>query len=329
MARFIHSRLTPTVDPAADGVHTFDLPVNPLSVILLNIKPLNETSTIGTYLQLDGLLQAIEKIEVTWRGAAMVSLSAIDLCVLNALWHGIVPVQTHQDSTDDDRRSLVIPILFGRRAYDPAECFPRVAKGEMQLAITVDDVDTGYTDLTFEIETIELPEANPAHFQRVTTISRTHTATGDNAVDMPVETFIRAILCFGTTGYTGATPAPSLADIRVLLNNLEYGFAHGEFTTLRGAMALNGCQPHALRDHFHEGTYASATTAMSNLEEISGCPHENYVLLNYDPNRDDEYILDTHGAGRCNLLINVETADACRFLPVEKFEVSKLALGGG
>lgn len=326
MARFIHSQLTPTVTPGADGVFTYDLPVNPLSVILLNIKPLNETSTIANYLQLDGLLQAIEKIEVTWRGAAMVSVSGIDLCVLNALWHGIVPVQTHQDSTDDDRRSLVIPILFGRRAYDPAECFPRVSRGEMQLQLTVDDVDTGYSDLTFEIETIELPEATPTHFQRVTTISQTFAGTGDNAIDLPVETFIRAVLAFGTTGYTGATPAPSLADIRVLLNNIEYGIAHGTFTTLRGAMALNGCQPHALRDHFHEGTYASATTAMSNLEEISGCPHENYVLLNYDPNKDDEYMLDTHGAGRCHLLVDADTADACRFLPIEKFDVSKLAI---
>ena len=69
---FTHSTLMPNQAQAADGDVTVDLPVNPLSVILLHISPLNETGTIGNYRLLEALLGAVTNIRVSHKGAAVI-----------------------------------------------------------------------------------------------------------------------------------------------------------------------------------------------------------------------------------------------------------------
>ena len=49
---------------AADGVVQFDLAVNPLSVVLINIRPLNDTGTLGNFQRYLGLCDAINRITI-------------------------------------------------------------------------------------------------------------------------------------------------------------------------------------------------------------------------------------------------------------------------
>ncbi|KKM98272.1 hypothetical protein LCGC14_1159750, partial [marine sediment metagenome] len=105
---FTHSILMPNQLQAADGDVTVDLPVNPLSVILLHISPLNETSTIGNYRLLEALLGAITNIRVSHKGAAVIEGSGTDLAVLAMLWHRLPIWQSNAVETDDDRRSIVL-----------------------------------------------------------------------------------------------------------------------------------------------------------------------------------------------------------------------------
>ena len=64
MGAFIHSILQTNGVVSADGDVVYDLPVNPLSVILLHVSPLNETSTIGAYGLLEALLSAVDNVRV-------------------------------------------------------------------------------------------------------------------------------------------------------------------------------------------------------------------------------------------------------------------------
>ena len=47
--RFLHSVTTVEQLIAADGVSTFDLAVNPLSVVNLVLRPLNDTGTLSNF----------------------------------------------------------------------------------------------------------------------------------------------------------------------------------------------------------------------------------------------------------------------------------------
>lgn len=324
--RFIHSELQRKIAVAADGTLRYDLPVNPLSVIYLEISPLNESSTITTWSLFNEILTAIESVEVTFRGAGVYVASLVDIVALNALHHGIGMQQSNAVSTDSDRRSVVVPIIFGRHPWMPDECFPRSRRGELELALTYDIADAAYDGLQISIETLELPEADPTHFERVTTLAQTFAAVGNNDIDLPIGHVIRGILGFGTTGFAGATPAPTLADLRVLVDNSEWGYASGTFEVLRAVMGcLDGRSRH-LDEHFHQANGGAVAYEATLDPEHQGKEHEQYVFLSYDPMANDLFVLDTAGAGRVHIRVDADAANAVRFLPVEKVPVTALKL---
>lgn len=318
MAEFIHSILRTNSVVAADGDIVLDLPVNPLTLVLIHLNPLNETSTIGDQAFLEGLLSALDNVRVTHKGASVVDVSGVDLAVLALLWHGFSLWQSNLVETDNDRRSLVVPICFGRRPYTPTECFPETKKGELQLTLTFDIADTGFDGLNYSVETVELPDATPETVQKVTTLAQTLAATGQNDIDLPIGNVIRAILCFGTTGYAGASPAPTLGQLSVYKDNRQMGYTATDFEVLRGLLGVAGraYPPDGL--HIHSVNAAGAGREDTETPEVGPSIDDNYALLNFDPTGDDLYSLETTGAGRVNVRLNAESANAVRIIPIER-----------
>ncbi len=322
MAAFIHSILEAQAAITADGDEVIDLPVNPLSVILLHIAPLNDTSTIGDYALLEGLLSALDNVRATHKGSSVVDGSGVDLAVLAMLWHRLSIWQSNAVETDNERRSIVLPILFGRRAYTPGEAFPETKKGEFQLRLTWDIADTGFDGLRRSVETIELPDASPEFVQKVTTLAQTFPATGQNDIELPIGNVIRAVLLFGTTGFAGAAPAPSLGELQFMRDNRQTHYSATDFEVLRGTHGLKQVKfPPDLR-HIHSVDAAGVGREDSLEPEIGASLDDNYVLMDLDPLWDDEYSVDTAGAGRVNVRVDAETADAVRALPVERVPTS-------
>lgn len=322
MAAFIHSILEAQAAVSADGDEVVDLPVNPLSVILVHIAPLNSTATISNYRLLEGLLSAVDNVRVTHKGSAVVDGSGVDLAVLALLWHRLGIWQSNAVETDNDRRSLVLPILFGRRAYGPDEAFPETRKGEFQLRLTWDIADTGFDGLRRSIETIELPEASPEFVQKVTTLSQTFAATGQNDIELPIGNVMRAVLLFGTTGFAGASPVPSLGELQFMRDNRQTHYSASDFEVLRGTHGLGGVGFPAGFSHHHGVNAAGAGQEDTQQPDMTSAIDDNYVLMDLDPTRDDEYSVDTSGAGRVNVRVDAETADAVRALPVERVPAS-------
>lgn len=324
MAQFIHSILAPNQVIAADGMVAYDLPVNPLSCIYLHISPLNETGTITTYQLLQGLLSAVDNIDVLFKGVSILSFSGIDLLALLILNFGIDPIQSNIVNTDNDRRSLILPIPLGRRIWNPNECFPRSIKGELTLQITWDIADTGFDALRISIETLELPDANPTTLQKITTLAQTLAATGQNDVDLPIGNVLRGILCFGTTGFAGATPAPTLGQMSFFMSNQQQGYSGTDFEVSRQLAFTGGLRMTSFIDHIHSINVAALTETDSRAADILLAWLENYTLLTFDPTKDDEYAIDTAGSSRIHLRISAETANAIRILPIERMDVSRL-----
>jgi hypothetical protein len=324
--RFIHSVITPLETPGADGVRTIDLPVNPLSVILLQINPLNETSTIGNFQDLFGLLSAIDLIEVLHRGQALFSMSGQDALAKAIFVDGLDVWPANRVSTDNDRVTFCLPILLGRRAYDPKECIPKTKKGELQLQITEDIADVGYDALRISVETIELPNASPEFLQRASVLTQTLAATGDNDQPIPIGPAIRGILAVGTTSYTGAVPAPTLGRLSVLKDNLQYGYSLTRFENSKQITMLRPGRRMPFWGHRHQFTDAAAGAVFTLREELLAGQLNAYTYLDFDPLADDTYLLETAGAGSITLRNNADVANAMRTIPIQKFPAASLQL---
>jgi hypothetical protein len=318
MAKYTHSILAANQLVAADGVQVFDLPVSPLSVVLLHISPLAETSTITNHSLLMLLLSAIDNVTVSFRGGAFIALNGRDLAALCMMWHRWQIWQSNAVETDNDRRSIVIPVPFGKKAFDVKECFPATKKGELQMSVTWDIADTGFDGLRISVETIELPGATPDYVQKITTLARTLAAIGQNEIDLPIGNFLRGVLLFGTTSYTGATPAPTLGQLQLLKDNVQQYISASDFEVLRGVMCLKGVSFPPDRRHIHSGTYTTTVAGKSREPEVGLSLDANYALMDLDPLFDDSFGMETEGAGRVHVRIDAETADAVRVIPIER-----------
>lgn len=317
---FLHSVLVQNQDPAADAVLSHDLGVNPLSVVLISIRPLNDTGTLAnwpTYLSLCG---ALNNVSIRHNGVSIVSGSGRDLAALNYFRHGIVPTeQAVAGETNDDRRCAVLPILMGRFPYDPDSCFPASKRGELVLELDVDVAATGFNDLQYTVETIELLNAKPKEFERKVTRSRTFGTTVVEDFDLPMER-LRGLLLFGTSTF-GSNGSPSWGRIRVLMDNKEVGFQSTDWEVAHMLHTLMGRQPPMWDSHTHlvDATQCDAEEkTLAGPIDVGSGGWQNYAYLDYDPTRDDLFSLDANKANSMRIQADAETADAVRVIAIEK-----------
>lgn len=287
---------------AADGIETHDLAVNPLSVILLCLRPLANAAVPDSL----AIANALNRVSVLFRGENVFSMSGQDASMLNYYRHGIVPPRPDLPGADNDRMCAVLPIILGRFAYDPTSCFPASKRGELVLELDIDVADTGYDGFRYSVETVEILGAKPKEFERKVAQSVTFAATGDTDVDLPIGNTLRGALCFGTTGFAGeASPSPSWGRMQVLLDNQQHSVSSTDFEALQASSSLLGRSP------MIEQT--GATNALIAPSEAS-----NYAFLDFDPTRDDTFSIDTKGHSRCVIRANAETANAVRVASIER-----------
>ena len=159
--KFLHTVAVQDQAISADGIYTYDLAVNPLSVVIPVLRPLNDTGTLANFQSYLNMAKAINRISILFRGESIVSMRGEDAAALGFFRHGFIPFQGNHDSTDNERRACPVPILMGKHAYDPTSCFPATRRGELVLELDLDIADTGYDGLRLSVETIELLDAKP------------------------------------------------------------------------------------------------------------------------------------------------------------------------
>lgn len=322
MKRFNHSVLIPERSVTSDGVEQFDLPVNPLSMVLINIRPLNETSTLTNFARYLQLCDSLNAIRVYREGAAVANIRGSDLAACNYFRHGICPAGTNETDTDNVRRSVVLPLLFGRFPYDQRSCLPESKRGDLTMELDIDVADTGYDGFQYSIETVELLDAKPKEYERKITINSVFGATGDFDVSLPSRSKLRGVLVNSSIGFSGASPAPTAGRLRVLADNQEFGYQSTDFETSRSISSVLGRFPFALDDHIHRVNAASASaTEPTTAPRAVGGVMDLYTYLEFDPTRDDEYSLDLSKFNSSVLRLTAETAGTVRTIPVEGFSI--------
>jgi hypothetical protein len=299
---FVRSVIINDETPAADGTYTYDLPVNPLSHISLTIKALNVTDEAAW----SDLLDMVTSIQVLHRGMSVFSLSAADLFTLDTLLLRGLPLLSNLVATDNATRWFALTIPFGRRLWDPNECFPDSKAGELQLQLTVDIATAEADGLILLCETTELIGARPSRNLKVTTHTKTPAATGVVDIDLPIRNEYAGILLYSTTKPTGTAWTTTIDDVKLLADNVELNYSLSKWEALRGDQII--------RSGMHTDYEADAS-------------HDHlahYALLDFSPNNEDTFLVQTKNMSSFKLKVTAGDTNAIRCLPIELQTARKL-----
>jgi hypothetical protein len=322
--RYLHSIAQPNTDLVASASITpFDLPVNPLSFLLLRLEITNVApAAILTYSAIDDAITQITGIRVLHKGEQIISGSLRDLMVLNAVYQHAFPGWSGLDNTDDAVRSLVFPICLGRRMYDPESCFPATTRGNLRFEMDAGADGAGYDDINFSVETVELIESTPREYLKYVRQARDSVA-GQFDAPLPIGNGLFGILLFDT-GLAGSSDnVLSWGTIKLLKDNVEQYYPLSDYETLAGMLKTQMGQGHAIiGGHVHltsEG--AGAELVSDDMEQRASTGDRGYAFLDFDPLRDGSYEMETAGAADLKIRGQGDEATAVRYYPIERVMV--------
>ena len=315
-----------TLTAAAESAISFNLPVNPLSVVLVTLKALNNTATITDYAALDAFFAKVSKIRTAYRGASIHDGDALDLAMMAGILSGWWWKQGQVNDTDGDVRSLTFPLLFGRKPYDPKQCFPATRNGDFKLFVDTAADPTGLDNFVMSIETAEILDANPESFLKQTTNGKTMQSGAANEIELPIGNKLLGVLLRAATFPTGASMNSSMAEVALEVDNVEVMISRTQWKTLQGEMGRFIGDWMAYPAHVHtENTAAAYAQNASTLGgRVDIAMLQQYGYLDFDPLKDESYALDTTGAAKVNLAITSDVADAS---PSYAMTVEKVATG--
>ncbi len=280
---------------AASATSTFDLPVNPLSHLVLTIRGLNVTDEAT----LAEVLARITAITVTRFGSAIFDMSAADLHKLDAIMFGNMPILANQVATDNATRTLSLIIPFSRKLYSSTEGLPGTKKGELKLQVTASASEAALDNITLQIEAVEILGTSPTQHLKITTLSQTMTSGVDNDVDLPIGNKYAGLLVFSTTVPTGTVFTTTADKMRFLIDNVERNLANANWESLHGELLLRL-------------GHREAYDASADDDDVS-----NYALVDFDPGRDDNFLVDTQNVSSVVLKIAAGDGNAVRVFPIE------------
>jgi hypothetical protein len=318
---FLRARLVQNETLAVSTVRTDDLPVNPLSAIFFTI--LGQCDAINVQATMQNMFDAIARVEVLYKGQSIISGSLADLAAMYYHLTNHFPFLGRLSAEADEANFfMTVPLLFGPRPHQSEWCFPAVRRGELQLQTTMAAAFTNANDLQLQIETLELLNAEPKRFLKYTTISKTPSAAGDHDVDLPLGNPIRGIQLFGTTVPVDGAVTTSIDQLRLLVDNVEHGYAFTNWESLVGESCFYRDQPWAgaqLVARLTGGAPAANddTAALENPSSFL----RRYAFLQYAPYEQDNNRLMTEGKGRVHLRITAGDALAIRVMPVEEITI--------
>ncbi len=321
MPNFLRTVMVQNRAEAADRTFQEDLPVNPLSVVFVTLR--GDNVAADTNVPAADMLGTVPDIGIQFRGQDIVRGSLADLAVLNAVCFGLTPYGYKQQDAIDEIWTVTVPICLGRQAYDPEECFPAVRRGELRLEMTLDVTLNNANLEELQIETVELLDANPTSFVKYTNGQRTFTTTGQERVRLPIGNPLMGVLLFGTTVPTAAVRTATWEQLRLKIDNVEYGYARTNWDSIFGEMnrRLKG-YPDMLAQHIHRFNGAAAAFASTLSNGRDSGVLESYAYLDFDPLMDGSGMLETSGRADVEIQRDAGTADVGRFLPVEIVSVA-------
>lgn len=298
--RFIHSNLV-NARTAATEVLKIDLPVNPLSHLIITLDGYNATDEAT----LAEIIAFINKVTISHMGTTVFEAESEDISGVQTYILGSMPELTQSIATDNAARSLSLIIPFGRRLFNPNECFPATKKGELTLSLDYTAPSSSMDNGQLYIDAVEIIDASPAQYLKTTMLSVSAPgATGDNDTDLPIGNDIICVQLRMTTFPATSSHTYGATTAKILVDNTEYGYS------LATAHALVGFKP------FYRNSLPRDIAAFGNEYP------DNIVWLDFDPYFAGEYLLPTEGKSSVKLRANMGVDEALYLTILELVKVS-------
>lgn len=333
---------------------TNDLPVNPLSVIIVTLRALNNLATVGAnYLgSAADLISKIATMSVRYRGATIIDGNPLNLTQIYGMLSGWWPNQGQINQVNNDVRSVSFPILFSRKAFDPNECFPASRRGDLVLSVTTAADPTGLDGFDMTFETVELLDATPTKFIKVTSTAFSLLSGDVNDITLPIgNKLIGILLRAGLYPETTSNNA-GFNEVALKVDNVEVEYSRAFWRGLHALWARRARMDWLTVGHRHLIDIAASTTdpvlattalglsgtaaagsALITGNDASTLGHtgiapapeiaelQRYGYVDLDLNSDLSMALDTRGAADINLHVNSSAADTgAIILPIEFVE---------
>ena len=289
---FLHELSVTERTLAAGENGPFDLPVNPVSFLLLHVRA--DAGVAAP--DFNQLLGHIERLVVSFKGTQIVSMSGVDLVrMVHRIWGRGINIENF-NAVAPGLVSFTLPIPFSRKPYWPKEAFPATRRGEFTVQITRTAALTNIANPVFAVESVQLLEAEPTQFLKMVTLSRA-VAIGDADFELPIGNPFLALQIFSPTAMGNTPISETIRRMRLLLDNVEYDYADTAFDVARSIGFLRS----------------------SDNGEFSGLPSlmRNYVYMDFDPLMDESYIVDTEGRASVRLRFVPDVSGTVRVTPLE------------
>lgn len=295
MAEFIRSNILDAHTMATEVV-PYPLPITPLSHLILTIEYFQATDQ-ATVAEILGF---INNVTIRHRGVSVLSLESEDLAALNLYLYGSGGFLYDLATTDNLWATYGLIIPFGRKLYDPDECYPATRRGEFEIVLDTTTPATTLDNALMSISAVSLPEATPARYLKALLASiPAPGATGPNDVVLPTGNDLLAVL-IGMTSFPGASEYLFGADdLRLLFDYKELNIVSAKAPELLIEM-INRI----------EGTNRSTISQFHLIPSL-------YTWMDFDPTRDGQYAVDTRAAADLRLRLNMGVNEALNVTPVE------------
>jgi len=320
--RFLRSIVAePTTLTATGDITPLDLPVNPLSFLVLTLfleEPAQQVTSAFT--TLSDYYALVSDLSIRHKGEQIVQGSLADIMMVNAAMHGYVPWQTHLSGIGNNRAASFI-IGLGRKPYWHEEAFPATSRGNLRFHMTIADITPGTaTASQFAVEALELIEDTPTRYVKYTTNTRALTATGRQRVPLPLGNDILKVLLFDPSTEIAATETFAWGKVMVLKDNVQQYYVESNWESLRAN--LGRAIGHGQNNFGHVHGQAAADTVTGNEQVRLNEPPHQYGLLDFDPLNDGSFSLETEGASDVELDLNSDVSTGtARYIPVEWIQV--------
>jgi len=280
----------------ATEVLTESLPIGPLSHLIVTMAGYNATDEAT----LAELLAFLNNVQVTHHGVGIVDVQSEDLYGVHAYLLRGLPTVTGRLATDNYTRSISLIVPFGRKLFNPAECFPATKKGELVLRLDTTVPATSWDNAIISVDAVELIGANPAAYLK--TLRKNLAApgaTGEREYELPIGNKYVGIQFRLTTVPTTSSTTWGINVAKLLKNNREHLYTSADMACMMGERSLRVGDP-------------ETTIAAQGLG-----PLHLIAWMDFDPQTDDQWLLETADASSVKLNLNMGVNEATEVTTME------------